>query len=200
MKEFLPPLYKVEQRNRFHKLELEGDNLLGFIEKFRAAVFRLPDMPESEKWNALYGKITEPMRSTLRIQGLDLDTGNTSKALEILHTYAKGLQQDRKKERTVAVHVAKRHHELLHASRVPSQKKAKKQSKFSAVERARAEKVVVTRENCQNFKLILYLTENLRKFIPENNSCYYCRMINKPPGHTEDSCAKAGRAGSKKDF
>ena len=200
IKEFLPPLYKVEQRNRFHKLELEGDNLLGFIEKFRAAVFRLPDMPESEKWNALYGKITEPMRSALRIQGLDLENGNTSKALAILHTHAKGLQQDRKKERTVALNVTKRHHESSHAPCGPSQKKVKKHSKLSASERARAEKVVVTRDNCQNFKLLPYLTENLRKFIRENNGCYYCRLINKPPGHTEDSCAKSGRAGGKKDF
>ena len=34
VEEFLPKMYKVEQRNRFHKLELEGDNLTGFIEKF----------------------------------------------------------------------------------------------------------------------------------------------------------------------
>ena len=56
IKEFLPPLYKVEQRKRFHKLELEGDNHR-IYRKFRAAVFRLPDMSESEKWNTLYGKI-----------------------------------------------------------------------------------------------------------------------------------------------
>ena len=163
-------------------------------------MFRLPDMPESEKWNALYGKITEPMRSVLQIQGITLENGDTSRALAILHTHAKGLQQDRKKERTVAVHPTKRHHESVYASCGPQQKKAKKQSKFSVEERARAEKVVVTKDNCHNFKLIPYLTENLRKFLRENNGCFYCRLINKPPGHTEDRCAKQARGSNRKDF
>ena len=199
-KEFLPKLYKVEQRNKFHKLELEGDNLLGFIEKFRAAVFRLPDMPESEKWHSLFGKITEPMRNVLRIQGITLDQGDTAKALAALHTHAKGLQQDRRKERTVAVHSAKRHADSAHAPRGPPEKRTKKSTKFTAEERARAEKVVVTKDNCGNFKKIPFLTKNLREFLRDNNGCFYCRMLNKPAGHTEDSCAKQARASGRKDF
>ena len=198
-KEYLPPLYKVEQRNRFHELKLENGNLLAFVDKFRSLIFRLPEMPESERWHALYGKITEPMRNVLHIEGITLQSGDTMKALASLHNHAKGLQRDRNKERTVAVHSAKRHYDSVHAPRDRPRKRERHDRRLSAEDRAKVEKIVVTRANYKDWPNIPFMTRNLRTFLRENNGCMYCRMINKPAEHTEESCAKQRRS-KKKDF
>jgi hypothetical protein len=201
-KQYLPAFYKVEQRNKFHELKLEGGNLLGFIEKFRAAIFRLPDMPEAERWHALYGKISEPMRNILHIQGITLEQGDTMKALAVLHSHAKGLQQDQKKERTVAVHSAKRHYDSIHAPRDRPRKRERpgQDKRLTPEARERIEKIVVTKSNYLDWKTIPFMTRNMRTFLRENNGCHYCRLINKPADHTEEVCARQRRSSKKKDF